>query len=177
MSSSDEMMALHVGTPWTAWSLPTDGPSAAWHHPHLLVISVPDPSPRLTEALPESRVRLGILQTQSLAVLLIRADVLGTIECPRPYLIGDDEPEITYGEGEHILWKLVLVQAGIITNIRAFTTSPQITRHVRRIFSEQRAEGPITPTRFEEILDDWYKSVRDDRTAWSRCLATCYGGD
>jgi hypothetical protein len=125
----------------------------------------------------QTRLKIGIMQTQSVGVLLVRAGIMGTLECPRPYLVGDNEPEITYGDGEHILWSMVLVQAGIVTNIRAFTTSPHITRHIRRIFAEQRAAGPITTPRFDEILEDWYKGIPDEKTAWSRCLATCAAGD
>jgi hypothetical protein len=177
MATPDDMMQLTLGQRWTEWVLPQNSVSAAWQRPHMLLISVPDPDPRIAMLVANSTVKVGLLQTGSVAVLLLRTLPLGTIECPRPYLVGDPEPEVSYGDGEHILWNMVLVQANIITNMRAFTTSPQMTKHIRRIFSEQRAEGPVTTEQFDSILDRWRETVQDERMAWARCLVTCNGGD
>jgi hypothetical protein len=177
MALPDDMVQLTLGQEWTEWSLPQGTLSAAWQRPHMILISVPDPDPGIAAAVAECPVKVGLLQTASIAVLLVRPGPLGTIECPRPYLVGDTEPEVSYGDGEHILWNMILVQRNIITNMRAFTTSPQVTKHIRRIFSEQRAEGPVTTEQFDRALDRWRESVQDERTAWQRCLVTCNGGD
>lgn len=124
-------------------------------------------------------LRLGFTQFGPLVICMMKSSALPTtmVESPRPFLEGDVEPEITIEEGDHILWQMVTVSKGIILNMRAFTTSPQVTTFLRRAFSEQRANGPITFAEADQWITRWQQECPTEREAWKRVMVTCKGGD
>lgn len=177
------MIALHHGQPWpqNLFNVPTQFPSFGWHlsgNSPFLVIG--DTDGVMTEnAAATSPIRVGFTQFGPLIVCMMKSPALpaSIVESPRPFLEGDPPPEVTIEKGEHILWRMVTVSRGIILNMRAFTTSPQVTIFLRRAFAEQRANGPITFAEADQWIARWKWECPTEREAWKRVVVSCKGGD
>lgn len=170
---------LTVGEPWPAneFSIPANGVSFGWHLGNLLVIG--DPLSEIDiKAYLTSPIRVGIAEFGPLGIIVIDAEGLpAPLDCARPYLFGDPPPEVVIGEGDHILWNMAVVQAGLIANLRAFTTSPDTTVVLRRIASGQRAQGPLSQSEADVWIDAWYEAAPSAAAAWSACAVICQSGD
>jgi len=168
-----------VGEKWPpgVFDMPDEDLSFGWHSRNLLVIGDPNREVDLSTYI-QSPIRLGFAEFGPLPILAFRADGLpASLDAAQPYLPGDDPPEVTLEPGEHILWQTVLVQAGVVTNIRAFTTSQAVTVLLRRVAAIQRAWGPLTFELADEWLRRWHMAAPSENVLWARCTVQCWSGD
>lgn len=177
---SGDGFLLALGEPWddSVFHIPREFPSFGWQTDQFLVLGDPDAEVDVGR-FERSTIRLGFAQHGPVAFILMKTDGLpmALMEAVRPYLVGDDPPEIHVSPGDHLLWQMVTVSAGVIVNLRAFTTSPQVTVWLRRVFAEQRAHGPITTAECDRWLDSWRAATPDLRETWRRVEVTCKAGD
>jgi hypothetical protein len=170
---------LTVGAPWPAneFELPADGLSFGWHLSHLLVIG--DPFSEIDiETYRSSAIRVGIAEFGPLGIVAIEAGgIPAPLDCARPYLLGDAVPEVGIEEGDHVVWQMAIVQAGVVANIRAFTTSPETTVVLRRIAAGQRAAGPMSMSEADEWIHRWYQETPSATEVWQSCSVICQSGD
>lgn len=179
----DDAVVLNLGQPWPQdyFRVPDDFPTFGWqmsgNSPFLVV---GDPDGVMTEhEVATAPVRLGFTTFGPLVICMMKCPALPAtmVESPRPFIIGDPPPEITIEKGDHILWQMVTVSRGIILNMRAFTTSPQVTVWLRRAFAEQRANGPISYAESDHWIARWREATPTEREAWKRVEVSSKGGD
>jgi hypothetical protein len=171
----DPYLAVLLGEPWPGVPLPM-GDSAGWHWPFLVVLGTGERGTGVVEWFRQERKRIGLIQSGPMGVLVLGTG-LGVVDCPRPYLVGDPVPDVEPYGGDHVLWKVVLVQRGVVADLTAFTTSPAFTKHLRRVFAEQRARGPLTRREADVAIARFQVEVPDERALWRRCLVTSRAGD
>jgi hypothetical protein len=169
---------LAVGQPWPKdeFSIPSEGVSFGWHEGYLLVIGDPYCEINL-ERYVSSSLRLGFAEFGPLAVIAVAAEgIPASLDCARPFLPEDQPPEVTIDLADHLLWRAVLVQAGIVTNLRAFTTSPEVTVLLRRVAAAQRAHGPLTYAQADDWIRLWYREAPTEEVVWTLCSVQCESG-
>ena len=170
---------LSVGERWPGaeGDLPEDALSFGWHLGNLLVIGDPHKEVNLPHYI-QSRIRLGFAEFGPFAVLAFEAHgIPALLDCARPYLPGDPPPEVSIEPSQHMLWQVALVQAGVVTNLRAFMTSPAVTVLLRRVAAMQRAQGPIEMDEADGWLQRWYRAAPSEEMVWARCMVQCLAGD
>ena len=170
---------LSVGEQWpeSQLVLPEEGLSFGWHGGNFLVIGDPHKEVDLAEYI-RSSIRLGFTEFGPMAVIAFAADgIPASLDCARPYLPEDDVPEVTIEPAEHMLWQVALVQAGVVTNLRAFTTSPAVTILLRRVAAMQRAQGPLTYELADAWIQRWHQAAPSEEVLWARCMVQCLAGD
>lgn len=170
---------LALGQPWpeNQFDIPHDGLSFGWHSGNFLVIGDPFAEVDLGKYVNAS-IKVGFAEHGPLAVVIIDAPGLpAALDSARPYLSGDEAPEIVIEPADHIVWQLVLVQAGIITNLRAFTTSPDVTVFLRRVMAGQRAAGPLSYAEADVWIQDWFATAPSEADVWAACAVVCRSGD
>lgn len=173
-----------------------DLPGLSWHvAAQTLVLVVPSDDPDLAEAAAGADVWLGVLQAGPVPIVLARfrddsGHVLGYWEAPGAWRTGDDPPEVTVSDAEHMAWTLLVVEGSpgyqrdrweprpmTVTGLRAFTTSPAFTRAMRRAQAEQRAAGPMDEGQVLEHMRGYYAANDAGRDAWRRCIVTSRAGE
>lgn len=175
--------SLTVGQRWRQdlFPLPTDVPTFGWHfsgeHP-LLVVGDPD-GVLLPEMASHARLELGFAAFGPLAVVMLRSQdwPFLSMDSPRPYLDGDDAPEVQVSDGHHLLWTMAVVSQGVVTALRAFTASPEVTVWLRRRFAEQRARGPVSFEESDVWISRWQELTETEAALWSMAQVTCHAGD
>lgn len=169
-----------------------DLPGLTWDPPGFLVMVVPSDDVALRVALTGDNLSLGVASAGPVPVLMLRVrdhdggTVLGHWEAPSAWREGNPPPEVRVEEADRILWQFVVVEGGPgytrtsrglprelpVVSLRAFTTSPALTRVLRRLRSEQRAAGPMTDAEVSAAIDEHYARVPSGADAWRRCLIT-----
>lgn len=169
---------LTVGQPWPAdeFHIPEEGVSFGWHTGYLLVIG--DPFSEIDrERYVAAPLQLGFAEFGPLAVVALAADgIPASLDCARPFLPEDQPPEVSIDPADHLLWQAVLVQGGIVTNLRAFTTSPQVTVLLRRVAASQRAHGPLTYEQADDWIRLWHREAPTEESVWALCSVHCVSG-
>lgn len=179
-----EFLTFTVGEPWDtgSWPLPTGGVSIGWYAnaPELVVIGDP-PAVIDADAFSTARFRIGFATHGPLTFLMLDDPCLGPaggfLEAGTGWLHDQDAPEVTIEDADHIVWSLVLVTGGTVSALRAFTTSPAVTRWLRRARAEQRATGPLTGPQFLEARQSWITRYSDPKSAWRAAELTSWAGD
>lgn len=172
-----------------------DLPGLSWDPPSLLLMVVPSDDADLAAALEVGDLALGVASAGPVPVLTLRVRDhgrdLGYWEAPSPWRTGNPAPEVPVEDpAARILWQLVVVEGAAgygraspglpgrfpVVSLRAFTTSPALTRTLRRLRAEQRAAGPMTALEVDAAIGDYYARAGEGVAAWRRCVITSKGG-
>lgn len=170
-----------------------DSLSSYWDGISLLVLVVPNSDAELLEGLASGQLQLGVYSDGPFRSVVLRVrhqgQVLADWRISLPWTDGEP-PDLPLCQDERMLWQLVVCTTNTdyeaddpvsyrhlpVAALRVFTTSPVVTRAMRRMAAEQRAAGPVTREQVVSALSEMRQRF-GAQDQWDRCVAYSWAGE